>query len=120
VKPVSAETERRLTAALARLLAGEQILTDGRLTVANLAREAEVARATANRAGAVVAVLRQAMADRRAAVPPMTLRSGDSEEQARRANEHILAQHIQLRALLGGDGKRRDLGADNVVPLRRR
>ena len=36
--------------AMARLVAGRPRLTDGRLTVANLAREAGVGRATANRA----------------------------------------------------------------------
>lgn len=120
MKPVSAETERRLRDALARLLIGEAILTDGRLTVANLAREAGVGRATANRASAVLAELRHAIAGQRAAAPPVAPRGGDREEQARRANEHILAQHIQLRALLSGNRKRRGVGTENVVPLRRR
>lgn len=118
MKPVSADTQHRLSAALARLLAGEAILTDGRLTIANLAREAGVGRATVYRANAIAAELRRAMADRRAP-PPEKPRSGDREEQVRRANEHILAQHVQLRALLSSDGKRRDLGTGNVAPIHR-
>ena len=50
MKPVSRTTEQPLRAALARLAAGNAMQTDGRLTVANLAREAGVSRATANRA----------------------------------------------------------------------
>ena len=50
MKPVSRSTEEALRAALARLAAGDAVQSDGRLTVANLAREAGVSRATANRA----------------------------------------------------------------------
>ena len=76
MKPVSTETEQRLRAALVRLLTGEAIVTDGRLTVANLAREAGVGRATANRASVVLTELRIAIADQQAAVQPVTLADG--------------------------------------------
>ena len=62
MKPVSAATEQALRAALGRLMAGAPVRCDGRLTVANLAREADVSRATANRAVAVLVDLRQAAA----------------------------------------------------------
>jgi hypothetical protein len=53
--PVSPGTERRLREAMARLFNGEPVRTDGKLTKNNLWREAEVSRATMNRAAAVVA-----------------------------------------------------------------
>jgi hypothetical protein len=52
--PVSAATEKKLRTAMARLLAGQPALTDGRLTKANLHTEAGVSRATMNRATAVI------------------------------------------------------------------
>ncbi len=52
--PVSAATEKKLRTAMARLLAGQPTLTDGRLTKANLHTEAGVSRATMNRATAVM------------------------------------------------------------------
>ena len=52
---VSQTTERRLLAAMDRLCSGTSLCTDGQLTVSNLAKEAGVSRATANRAEAVLA-----------------------------------------------------------------
>lgn len=52
---VSLTTERKLRAAMGRLCDGTSTHTDGQLTVSNLAKEAGVSRATANRAQAVLA-----------------------------------------------------------------
>ncbi|PAL21816.1 hypothetical protein [Sphingopyxis sp. GW247-27LB] len=119
MKPVSAETERRLREALARFVAGGAIATGGRLSIANLAREAGVSRATANRAVAVLAELREAAALTKNA-SPRPVQRGESGEQQRRADENILAQHIQVRALLRGKEHRRAANIDNVVPIVRR
>ena len=48
-----------LREAMARLVAGRPRVTDGRLTVANLAREAGVGRSTANRAVDVLDAFRE-------------------------------------------------------------
>lgn len=48
--PVSAKTTAKLREAMARLLAGEPLHTDGALTKENLAREAQVSHATVHRA----------------------------------------------------------------------
>ncbi|WP_050506801.1 hypothetical protein [Streptomyces rimosus] len=53
--PVSAKTATKLREAMARLLAGEPLHTDGALTKENLAREAQVSHATVHRAGDVLA-----------------------------------------------------------------
>jgi predicted RNase H-like nuclease (RuvC/YqgF family) len=52
---VSAATETKLREAMARLLAGEPLHTDGALTKENLAREAKVSHATVHRAEEVLA-----------------------------------------------------------------
>ncbi|MEU9286231.1 hypothetical protein AB0D57_16290 [Streptomyces sp. NPDC048275] len=52
---VSAETAKALRAAMERLLAGRPSRTDGRLTKENLYREADVSRATMNRAHNILA-----------------------------------------------------------------
>jgi len=52
---VSNTSERRLRDAMARLLTGTAIRTDGRLTKNNLCMEANVSRATMNRAVGVLA-----------------------------------------------------------------
>lgn len=93
---VSKGTEQALQAAMQRLLSGAAIKTDGRLTVANLAIEAGVSRATANRAASVLAEFRPAAAHRAKA------KRGDGANQQageESRNAHILAQHIQARAL---------------------
>lgn len=53
--PVSAATEAKLRAAMARLPAGEPLHTDGALTKENLAREAKVSHASVHRAEEVLA-----------------------------------------------------------------
>jgi DNA-binding transcriptional regulator YhcF (GntR family) len=120
VKPVSVETECKLRAALARLVTGDAIPSDDRLSVANLAREAGVSRATANRAGAVLAELREAAALAKAAATPTPVERGEDEERSRRAGENILAQHVQVRALLRGEEHRRAASIGDVVPIIRR
>src|SRR6266516_6251906 len=52
---VSLTTERKLRVAMDRLCNGTSQRTNGQLTVSNLAKEAGVSRATANRAEAVLA-----------------------------------------------------------------
>lgn len=52
---VSPATEKKLRDAMERLLAGQSLRTDGRLTKTNLHIEAGVSRATMNRASAVLA-----------------------------------------------------------------
>ena len=52
---VSPSTEKKLRNAMERLLAGQPVRTDGRLTKANLHVEAGVSRATMNRATEVIA-----------------------------------------------------------------
>lgn len=61
MKPVSAASELALRQAMARLLSGHPAKTDGRLTVSNLASEAGVSRATANRASVILATFREAV-----------------------------------------------------------
>ncbi|MFF9771906.1 hypothetical protein ACF1GT_36005 [Streptomyces sp. NPDC014636] len=53
--PVSAKTATKLREAMARLLAGEPLHTDGALTEENLAREAHVSHATVHRADDILA-----------------------------------------------------------------
>ncbi|MFD5749072.1 hypothetical protein [Streptomyces sp. NPDC127033] len=53
--PVSAVTTTKLREAMARLLAGEPLHTNGALTKENLAREAQVSHATVHRAEDILA-----------------------------------------------------------------
>lgn len=53
--PVSVASAEKLRAAMARLLAGEPLHTDGALTKENLAREAQVSHATVHRAEDILA-----------------------------------------------------------------
>ncbi|WP_433194467.1 hypothetical protein ACQP1G_37815 [Nocardia sp. CA-107356] len=53
--PVSAATEKKLREAMARLLAGEPLHSDGALSKENLAREAQLSHATVHRAEEVLA-----------------------------------------------------------------
>ncbi len=62
---LGAKSEAALRAAMARLLDGRPERTDGALTVSNLAREAGVSRATANRAADLLAEFRAAEARHR-------------------------------------------------------
>jgi hypothetical protein len=93
-------------------------MTDGRLTVVNLAIEAGVSRATANRASRVLEAFRHAV------VESETRRNGvdqqgrtDRAEQERRVVENVLAQHRQVRALYQLEKRRRDSRAADIVPM---
>ncbi|MFF9638841.1 helix-turn-helix domain-containing protein [Streptomyces bacillaris] len=64
-----------LTQAMDRLLTGEPQHSDGSLTVASLAREAGVSRATAYRATEALETFRQHVDERTSGVAPATKRS---------------------------------------------
>lgn len=133
------KSEAALRAAMERLLDGRPERTDGALTVANLAREAGVSRATANRAAALLAEFRAAEARHRRSSPRALkdrVRSLEAELRAVRGAEmaelrafaRTLAQHIQMLTLQVAerdaviDGLREELArspATKVVPLRR-
>lgn len=115
--PVSQKTEGALRAAMKRLLEGASEHTDGRLTIANLAREADVSRATANRATAVLAEFRAAEARfRSGSVAGLKARIRELEAELRaarggelaelRATVKTLAQQIQILALQGEEQRR--------------
>lgn len=105
--PVSTGTELALRAAMSRLLDGKSEMTDGRLTVVNLATEAGLSRATANRATAVLKTFREAVAEvRRRRGVERTAQQANSEETSRYAKD-LLAQHLQVRALLRVSEQRR-------------
>jgi hypothetical protein len=116
-RPVSQKTEDALRAAMNRLLEGASEHTDGRLSVANLAREAGVSRATANRAIAVLAEFRAAEARfRSGSVAGLKERVRELEAELRaarggelaelRATIKTLAQQIQILALEGEEQRR--------------
>lgn len=100
MKPVTTSTEQALRGALTRIVSGNATRTDGRLTVANLAREAGVSRATANRAPAILAELQEVAK----AVRPSRLKKPRSPqinaERDQRELENVIVQHVQVRALL--------------------
>lgn len=122
-----------------RLLAGRPERTDGALTIANLAREAGVSRATANRAGDLLAEFRAAEARQRRSSPQALkerIRALEAELRAvrgadiadLRALARMLAQHIQVLTLQVAerdaviDGLQAELARSvdaRVVPLRR-
>lgn len=115
--PVSQKTEDALRAAMKLLLEGASEHTDGRLSVANLAREAGVSRATANRATAVLAEFRAAEARFRSgsvAGLKARIRELEAELSAARGGElaelratvKTLAQQIQVLALKGEEQRR--------------
>ncbi|KMK63940.1 MULTISPECIES: hypothetical protein [Rhodobacterales] len=115
--PVSQKTEDALRAAMKRLLEGASEHTDGRLSVANLACEAGVSRATANRATAVLAEFRAAEARfRSGSVAGLKARIRELEAELRaarggelaelRATVKTLAQQIQVLALKGEEQRR--------------
>ena len=116
-QPVSQKTEDALRVAMKRLLDGTSVHTDGRLNVANLAREAGVSRATANRATAVLAEFRVAEARfRSGSVAGLKARIRELEAELRaarggelaelRATVRTLAQQIQILALQGEEQRR--------------
>lgn len=100
MKPVSTSTEHALRGALTRLVSRNAPRTDGRLTVANLAREAGVSRATANRAPAILAELREAAEAARHSRLETPRSPQVDAERHRRERENVIAQHVQVRALL--------------------
>lgn len=136
---VGPKSEAALRAAMARLLDGRPERTDGALTVSNLAREAGVSRATANRAVDVLAEFRTAEACRRQSSPLVLkerIRALEAELRAVRGAEmadlralaRTLAQHIQVLTLQVVErdavieGLREELvrsGNTRVIPLRR-
>jgi hypothetical protein len=111
MKPVSARTQSMLRDAMGRLVAGRPRVTDGRLTVANLAREAGVGRSTANRATDVLDEFHASAAR----VPPRrtpetdtaAIRSRDAAEIADlKATVNQLAQQVQRLALQSEEQRR--------------
>ncbi len=124
---------------MARLLDARPERTDGALTVSNLAREAGVGRATANRAVDLLAEFRAAEARHRRSSPQALkdrVRSLKAELRAVRGAElaelraltRTLAQHIQVLTLQVAErdeviaGLQDELARSNeakVVPLRR-
>jgi homoaconitase/3-isopropylmalate dehydratase large subunit len=118
IAPVSAATKQALQDAMERLLAGHALKTDGRMTAVNLAIEAGVSRATANRATELLAdYRRRAAAIQRARGQELEVARAGSGEESR--NAHILAQHIQLRALHKRQEEQRASRAD-VLRFRRK
>lgn len=113
--PVSQSAEQALRAAMQRLLSGSAVRTDGRLTIVNLAIEAGVSRATANRATTVLTEFRRLAAGRRAREVRVEVALTGREEESR--NAHILAQHAQARALHRRQEEQRAASAD-VLPFR--
>lgn len=133
------KSEAALRAGMARLLDGRPERTDGALTVSNLAREAGVSRATANRAVDLLAEFRAAEARHRRSSPQALkdrVRSLEAELRAVRGAEmaelraltRTLAQHIQVLTLQVAErdeviaGLQDELARSNeakVVPLRR-
>ena len=116
-RPVSQKSEDALRVAMKRLLEGNSVHTDGRLTVANLAREAGISRATANRATAVLAEFRAAEARFRSGTVAglkARIRKLEAELRAARGGEmaelratvKTLAQQIQILALQGEEQRR--------------
>lgn len=86
-------TERKLRAALERLVAGHPIRTDGKFTVTGLAREADVSRATAHRYPDVLADL--AAAARR---PPVAAsREGGPNISLVERNDQLAHENALLR-----------------------
>jgi HAMP domain-containing protein len=100
-----------LQEAMARLVAGRPRVTNGRLTVVNLAREAGVGRSTANRAVDVLSAFREVAAR----VPPRRVpeadvaasRSHDAAEIATlKATVNQLAQQVQRLTVHGAEQRR--------------
>ncbi len=134
------KSEAALRAGMARLLDGRPERTDGALTVSNLAREAGVSRATANRAIDLLAEFRAAEVRHRRSSPQALkerVRFLEAELRAVRGAEmtelraltRTLAQHIQVLTLQVAErdevivGLQNELARSNeakVVPLRHR
>jgi hypothetical protein len=100
-----------LREAMARLVAGRPRVTDGRLTVANLAREAGVGRSTANRAVDVLDAFHKAAArvprPRAPEADTAAVRSRDAADIAvLKATVNQLAQQVQRMAMHGAEQRR--------------
>jgi predicted RNase H-like nuclease (RuvC/YqgF family) len=120
IKPVSAVTEAALRNAMDRLIAGRPVKTDGRLTIANLAAEAGISRATVYRAPAIVHAFEAAATARgrrsqtrgaktiAALKAELTTLQGRERAELRelRAMNHVMAQRIQALTLLTVEQKR--------------
>jgi hypothetical protein len=111
MKPVSASTQSMLQDAMERLVAGRPRVTDGRLTVANLAREAGIGRSTANRATDVLDVFHASAARvplrRKPETDAAASRSRDAAEIAGlKATVTQLAQQVQRLALQSEEQRR--------------
>ncbi|RXH42701.1 hypothetical protein [Bradyrhizobium zhanjiangense] len=137
--PIGSKSEAALRAAMARLLDGRPERTDGALTVANLARESGVSRATANRAVDLLAEFRAAEARQRRSSPhalKQRIRTLEAELRAVRGAEmaelrtltRTLAQHIQMLTLQIAERDAQIMRLQdelaqspqaNIVPLRR-
>jgi hypothetical protein len=112
--PIGADTERALRDAMDRLLTGHAEITHGRLSIAALATEAQVSRATLYRAPHIVAAFQQAIAKRglkrsaRNGARATATRAHESDElRELRALTRTMAQHIQALTLLTVEQKRR-------------
>jgi uncharacterized protein Smg (DUF494 family) len=100
-----------LREAMARLVAGRPRVTDGRLSVANLAREAGVGRSTANRAVDVLDAFHKAAArvprPRDPEADTEAVRSRDAAEIADlKATVNQLAQQVQRMAMHDAEQRR--------------
>ncbi|WP_261719540.1 hypothetical protein [Streptomyces sp. FZ201] len=126
---VSPKTERALREAMERLLASTPERTDGKLTKNNLCREAQVSRATMNRAtdvladwdsrvGSSPAGLREQQRD--AELTEMRSKLRKSREQCRQLQDQVDAAATVIMTLLSENAALRE-HADNrsaaVVPL---
>lgn len=113
MKPISTKTKAALFAARDRLLAGKATKSDGRLTIANLAAEAGVSRATVYRAPNLARSFQatatsrnrrsQAKPARRIAALEAELAAAHAREAEElrdlRALNNILAQQVQALTL---------------------
>lgn len=127
----SSSSERKLRDAMERLLAGAAVRTDGRLFKENLYREAQVSRATMNRATQVLAEwtdrvdgsqpprdrelesLHRASAERDAQLTALRARVRELEGQLTIAATAVAELHLENQLLRGEDPTR------NVTPMKR-
>lgn len=96
----SVQSETALRAAMERLLAGQPTRSSGKLTVAELAREAGLSLATTKRADAVLGEFRAG----RAAIDPAHVRPAD--EALRDENRDLKRQLAQTRKQRAGEVRR--------------
>jgi hypothetical protein len=120
---VSPATQQRLLEAMQRLFAGTPQHTDGRLTKNNLCREAQVSRATMNRAGDILAAWDAQVKDSPAGTAvrcrDYDLSRLEQDLKASRARCHELQDHLDAAAT----ALRRqaaDTTSPTLIPLRRR